>query len=84
MCSTLYNNILVASSVLLGCPDLLVDLVFLLKGACSYIVLCVHGRQTRTFMILANYSVDALISLRVRQAGYLSIGLDSRQEEETT
>jgi len=70
MCGTHFNNILVASSVLLGCLDLLVDLAFLLKITCSYIVLFVHGRPKRTFMILANYSVDALTNLRVGQAGY--------------
>jgi hypothetical protein len=72
MCRTHYSNILFASSVLLGCLDLSVDLAFLFKITCSYtyIVLCVHGRQTRTFMILENYSVDSLTSLRVGQAGY--------------
>jgi len=70
MCGTRYNNISVASSVLLGYLDLLVDLAFLLKVTCSYIVLRVHGRHTRASRILANYSVDALIILRVQQAGY--------------
>jgi hypothetical protein len=40
MCGTHYSNILVVSSVILGCLGLLVDLAFLLKIACSYIVLC--------------------------------------------
>jgi len=65
-----YNNSSVASSVLLERLDLLADLAFLLKLTCSYIALCVHGQQTRTSMILANYSFDALTSLRVGQAGY--------------